>query len=91
MANLTKRAHTQRTHLETAQAALSTLLADVDEVTLRNRQAMQRSPLVEPVLSPALDRLNGIRAGVAVALDELSSIWYAERADGWPFGSQADE
>lgn len=68
-------------HLEQALAHLAGISADLDEVVLRNRQAIRRTSLVEEVLDPALERLKAIRKELDRAQHELKLAWLAGRDD----------
>ena len=80
---LTDQARRMRDELETAQAILLGVSVDLDEVALRIRQAMRRTPLVGDVLGPALRRVERIHAGLRQAQCELSKNWNDEQARKW--------
>jgi ABC-type transporter Mla subunit MlaD len=69
----------QRDHIEQALAHMAGILTDLDEVILRNRQAVRRTDLVKDVLDPALARLVGIQHELEEAQDELVQAWRAGR------------
>lgn len=83
MGNLTDEARRMRNELETAQAILLCCAVDLDEVALRIRQAMRRTPLVGDVLSPALRRVERIHADLCQAQVELGKTWDQEQARKW--------
>jgi hypothetical protein len=64
-----------RDHIETAQAELIILLRDVDEVILRTRQAIRRTPLVSDVLQPSMDRLAEIKDSLCCVQEHINSAW----------------
>ena len=76
----------RRDHVETAQAALMGLLVDVDEVILRNQQAMRRTGLVADVLEPAVKRLAEIRDDIRLAQRELGEAWSEAQSRRWSDG-----
>ena len=88
---LTNSADRKRSHLETAQAALANLQDDLDEISLRTRQAMRRTRVVEPVLLPSLDRLAQVREAVVMAQRELASFWHEQNDGAWSFTEDADD
>ena len=81
--NLKSEARLLRDELETAQAILLTCAVDLDEVTLRIRQAMRRTPLVGDVLSPALKRLERIHKDLSLMQSTLSKTWTKKQARKW--------
>jgi hypothetical protein len=80
---LSDQARQLRDELETAQAILLTCAVDLDEVTLRIRQAMRRTPLVGDVLRPALKRVERIHQDLELAQSELSKTWKEKQARKW--------
>lgn len=73
----------KRTRIETAQAELAGMQRDIDEIALRTRQAIRRTSIVQPVLSPALDRLAEIRNSLSIIKYELASYWSEEQSKRW--------
>lgn len=59
------------------------MLVDVDELAIRNEQAMQRTTLVVPVLEPAVDRLVQLRSSLRTCQRELSEVWADGEAERW--------
>lgn len=80
---LTDEARRMRDELETAQALLLCCAVDLDEVALRIRQAVRRTPLVGDVLSPALQRIDRIHADLCQAQIELHLTWNEKQAKKW--------
>ena len=76
---------------DAAQAALAYVQDDLDEITLRTRQAVQRSKIVETVLLPSIDRLVQVRAAVVQAQRELASYWHEQNAEGWSLKEDEDD
>lgn len=52
-------------------ACLLLMETDLDELTVRIRQAMRRTELVRPVLEPALERLAELRRTIEQSHDAL--------------------
>lgn len=73
----------ERDHIEAAQATLAGLLIVVDEVGLRCQQAMRRSPLVDDVLLPAVDRLAEMHASLRLAQREIGAAWTEGQSRRW--------
>lgn len=80
---LTNDVKRMRDRLEDAQAALSNVPDDLDETSLRVKQAMLRSWVVEPVLEPASLRLAQMRKAVLLAKQELDALWHEWNERGW--------
>ena len=73
----------KRDHLETAQAEMVGLLRDLDEVILRNKQAMRRTAIVVDVLTPAVERLVEIRESLRVVHTEINEVWSSGQERNW--------
>lgn len=73
----------QRDRVETAMFALRNAIRDLDEIILRNQQAMRRSTHVHAVLDPALDRLVTVRQAVMAARRELNEYWVEQQKRRW--------
>ena len=73
----------QRDSLETAQAELIGLLRDLDEVILRNRQAVRRTPLVADVLGPGIERLTEIRESLRRVQENVNTAWSQGQERNW--------
>jgi hypothetical protein len=69
--------------VETALGALQRALIDLDEVILRNQQAMRRTGLVVDVLGPALERLTEIRGWAEIAKREMAAAWQENEKTRW--------
>jgi hypothetical protein len=54
-------------------------LIDIDELILREQQAMRRTELVHDVLAPSVQRLEELRWSLRMAHSELS-VFLAERS-----------
>jgi len=59
------------------------LILDVDEVIVRNQQAIRRTGLVDEVLSPAVERLEEMRDNLSLAQRELGIVWKDWQAGRW--------
>lgn len=70
----------ERDHIETAMAILLVTMTDLDELVVRNSQALRRSELVRDLLEPALDRLTVVKASISQAKHELDCLWAEHRA-----------
>lgn len=73
----------RRDQIEEALAVLHIVLVDVDELHVRIEQAIHRTPLVLPVLAPALKRVGEIQAHVSTLRDGLASYWRMGQARRW--------
>lgn len=73
----------ERDHIETAQAMLCGMLANLDECILRNQQAMRRTGVVVEVLEPAIVRMEMLRAELRVVQRELREAWLKGQAKRW--------
>ena len=73
----------RRDHIEVAQAELIGLVRDLDEVILRNRQAVCRTTLVADVLEPSIERLNEIRTSLRRVHEEVNIAWAQGQANEW--------
>ena len=80
---LTKKRAAERDQVDQALYALSNSLIEIDEVILRNRQALRRSPLVGEVLEPAVERLASIRKRVRSAQRSLGDLWADGQTRRW--------
>jgi hypothetical protein len=72
-----------RDDIETAMFMLRSIERDLDEVILRNDQAIRRTSLVSEVLEPAIQRLAQIRKRVRVARSSMSAAWINGQARRW--------
>ena len=77
----------RRDRIETAQVMLITLMKDVDEVLVRNQQAIRRTGLVDEVLFPAVERLEEMRDNLDLAQRELGIVWKDWQAGRWRSGN----
>lgn len=73
----------RRTQIETALARVISILLDMDEIILRNRQAIRRSPHVRDVLDPAVRRLEQMKHEMEQVKQELSEAWKNGQQDKW--------
>jgi hypothetical protein len=73
----------RRDRLEVAVFSLGTALVELEEVLLRNRQAMRRTSLVVEVLDPAITRLESIRANLRQSQLAMAELWKEEEARRW--------
>jgi len=80
---LTNKGQVRRDGVETAMMLLHAMLTDVDELMVRNQQAMRRTALVAPVLEPAVDRLHHMRAELRLCQRHLSGVWSDGEAQRW--------
>lgn len=69
----------KRDVIEGIELELIALLLDIDELDQRTRQAMRRTPLVDDVLSPAVDRLVQMRESITQIKDAFDAAWEAEQ------------
>lgn len=76
-------AATRRDHIETCQAELVCMISVVDELLIRNTQAMRRSPVVADVLSPAVDRLSSLRSSLRLVQREIGTYWAEQQTIHW--------
>jgi ABC-type transporter Mla subunit MlaD len=75
----TNKVQRRQDHIEQALAHMAGVLTDLDEVILRNKQAVRRTDLVKDVLDPALARLVEIQRELEEAQAELVQAWKAGR------------
>lgn len=73
----------RRDHIETAQAVLLRLMIDVDEVIVRNQQAISGKGSVDNILAPAIERLVEMSDDLHLARDELIQVWTDGQAVRW--------
>jgi len=73
----------RRDHIETAQVLLICSIGDIEEIILRNQQAVQHNILADNVLSPAIERLIEMRDDLALAQRELGHVWADGQASRW--------
>jgi hypothetical protein len=85
----TQRTH-KRDHLETAQITLVSVLFDIDELILRNRQAMRRTGLVTDVLTPAIERLAQLRESIHSIQAEVREAWVQGQENDWKDDKKED-
>jgi hypothetical protein len=72
-----------RDRIEAAQAHLVGMLVNIDELILRNQQAMRRSGVVVEVLEPAVKRLERMRHELRLAQKELNAAWVEGQNRKW--------
>ena len=72
---LSDKARLDRDRVEALIFELGPVLAALDEVALRCRQAVRRTPIVDPVLQPAIHRLEDIRGRIHNVTLALGAIW----------------
>jgi hypothetical protein len=72
---LTDEARLHRDQLERIIFELGPILPALDEVILRSKQAVRRTPIVAPVLEPAIFRLEEIRQRINNITLALGEIW----------------
>lgn len=72
-----------RDRIETALAILIGMQSMLDELALRNRQAMRRSPLVSDVLDPSNRRIAKIQTELKALQAELNRIWDIGQSERW--------
>lgn len=78
-----KKSTKKRDCLEIAQAELIVLVRDLDEVIIRNRQAVRRTQLVADVLEPGIERLEEIKASILLVHENVNSAWNAGQERDW--------
>lgn len=83
---LNEKSTKKRDRLEMALFSISTSIVEVEEVILRNKQAMRRTPLVEDVLGPAMKRLDSIRESLRRSQIIIGEIWNEEQKKHWENG-----
>jgi len=76
-------AATRRDRIETCQAELVCMISVVDELLIRNTQAIRRSPVVADVLSPAVDRLSSLRSSLRLVQREIGTYWAEQQTIQW--------
>lgn len=86
--NIKAQAKIPRDHVELVQVLLMDMLIDIDELILRNQQAMRRSGVVVDVLTPSTERLAELRRSVTAAQGELSALWHDGQAVRWQLSGQ---
>ena len=69
--------------METVLALLYRCVDDVDEITLRVRQANKRTCLVHDVLYPGIDRLTVLHDRLQHVHTHLGKYWSAMQARRW--------
>ncbi len=72
-----------RDRIETALVILIGMQSILDELVLRNRQAMRRSPLVNDVLEPSNRRIAQLQTDLQALQVELNRIWELGQAEKW--------
>ena len=80
---LNRKSAKKRDCLEIALFSLGTSIVEIEEVLLRNKQAIRRTPLVEDVLGPAVVRLNTIRDSLRKSQLAIGEIWNEQQAKRW--------
>ncbi len=83
LGDLPEGAKRRRDQIEEALAMLHTLLIDLDELAVRIEQAIHRTPLVVPVLAPALKRVSEMQSHVSTLREGLASYWNAGQSRRW--------
>ena len=83
---LNEKSTKKRDRLEMALFSISTSIVEVEEVILRNKQAMRRTPLVEDVLGTAMKRLDSIRESLRRSQIIIGEIWNEEQKKHWENG-----
>lgn len=83
LGDLAQDAKSRRDQIEGALVGLHTLIVDIDEVSMRINQAISRTPLVSPVLEPAVKRAALIRAHLSTLHTELSEYWRTGQSRRW--------
>lgn len=78
-----------RDHLESAQAYLAGLHASTEEVALRIRQAMRRSPTTADLLQPALQAVQRIERDGRQAQAHITSAWADGQGRRWQHSAAA--
>lgn len=73
----------KRDLVEVAMFELAVIERDLDEVILRNRQAIRRTGLVSDVLDPAIARLVEIRSRVRLAKRSMNDAWIDGQNKRW--------
>lgn len=80
---LTNPSRIRRDDVERVLFELAPILAELDEVELRTRQAMRRTPLVVDVLQPALSSLEHIRERVSISTMAIGKLWMEGSERKW--------
>ncbi len=73
----------ERDQVEAALAALAGSMLALEEVLLRNEQAMRRTPVVEDVLRPAVERIRAIQKDIREAQREMGEVWSKGQIKKW--------
>jgi len=63
---------------------------DIDELILRNRQAMRRTGLVNDVLTPAIERLDQLRKSIHSIQADVQAAWSQGQEKDWIDDKQED-
>lgn len=82
-ARLAERATQCRDTVEAALFEVVSMLRDVDEVSLRVRQAMRRSQASVDVLAPAVDLLGEMRGRLIKTRETLAGEWDQGQRRRW--------
>ena len=75
--------HFERDRLEEAQVILAEVSMDLDEISLRIRQAIRRTSMVHGVLEPAYRHLELARADIAKVQVDLGEAWRERQKKRW--------
>ena len=73
-----------RDEVEGVLFTLGTQLAHINELKLRNRQAIDRTNLVAPVLTPAIERLDQMEHDLRRIQAHMADLWEYGQAARWP-------
>lgn len=73
----------RRDRVELALTLLHMMIMDVDELIVRNTQAMDRASCVCLVLEPAQERLIEMRSEIELMQRELHGVWRDGQDDRW--------
>lgn len=70
----------RRDAIESIEAEIIALQMDLDELDMRTRQALRRTPVVNDVLGPAVTRLAQMRSSLGYIKTQFDIAWDQEQA-----------
>lgn len=80
---LIKSGEIMRDDFEEILFAVSVAIEDLDEIIIRNRQAVRRTQLVSDVLNPGIERLVSTQRSLSSVRDDLKAFWSQRQNGNW--------